>query len=92
MIGRIIEDLHGHVLEVVDWHIQDPYTPIFPIIQEGEELSMQGDRITQDRFILSVYNKTYRMNMVSPNGFRIIGLLKLIKYNPKNDIRWKKET
>lgn len=87
MIGRVIEDLHGHVLEVTDWYIQDPDIPIFPIIHKGEHCSLQADRITQQGFILSVYNDTYRMNMYSPNGFRIIGLLKLIKYNPKNDIR-----
>lgn len=91
MIGRVIEDLHGNVLKVIDWHIQDPNEPIFPIIHEEEKLSLQADRITRQSFILSVYNNTYRMNMPSPNGFRIVGLLKLIKYNPKNDIRWKKQ-
>lgn len=91
MIGRVIEDLHGHQLKVIDWHIQKSDEPIFPIIHKDEHTSLQADRITRDPFILSVYGDEYRMNMASPMGFRIIGLLKLIKYNPKNDIRWKKE-
>lgn len=88
MIGRIIEDLHGHIFEVIDYQILPKDEPVFPIISKGEKHSLQSDIITHDGFILAEYEGSYMMNMYA-NGYRILGLLKLIKYNYKNDIRWK---
>lgn len=86
MIGRIIEDLHGHKFKVKDWHII-PKDNFLPLIEKGEHLSLQADRITQQGFILSVYNDSYKLSMYSYSGFRFIADLELLEYKKENDIR-----
>lgn len=87
MIGRVIEDLHGHKFKITDWYIIPKYDKFLPLIEKGEHLSLQTDRITQQGFILSVFGNKYRMSMYSYSGFRFNAELELLEYKKENDIR-----
>jgi len=92
MKKRIIEDLHGHIFEMGAYSIMDVIPPpnTFGV---NENRVFDRDITSQTSFILINYgeNKESFAYTFYENRVYVYGLLTIIGYNQKNDIRHVKE-
>lgn len=86
MKGRKIEDLHGHTFIAEDYSLSITLPPT-----KGARLIYTSDRLSMDDFILIKYGDNDYGYIFYANTVYIHGKLKLVEYNPKNDIRYAKE-
>ena len=86
MKGRKINDLHGHELIADDYHISLNLPPL-----PGARLIYNTDMVSREEFILVRFGPKDYGYIFYANTVYVHGKLKLVKYNPKNDMRYAKE-
>lgn len=88
MVGRLVQDLHGHTYELEDYKISGTFPDIFT--KNRIRLVANRDTVSQSSFISVEFQDNSHGYIFYSNRVYVYGYMRLLSYSKDNDMRYGK--